>query len=75
MDSYLYKFIKVITSRLFILSVGFFAIFFVLGVHLFKLQIIEGELHQSKVNTNILRELPISAPRGTIYDRYGKPLQ
>lgn len=74
MDSYLYKFIKVITSRLFILSVGFFAIFFVLGVHLFKLQIIEGELHQSKVNTNILRELPISAPRGTIYDRYGKPL-
>ncbi|WP_341876766.1 penicillin-binding transpeptidase domain-containing protein [Defluviitalea saccharophila] len=74
MDSYFHKFIKFITSRLFILAFGFFIIFFILGVHLFKLQIIEGEYHQSKVNTNVLRELPISAPRGTIYDRYGKPL-
>ena len=68
------KFIKIITDRLFILSACFLCMFFVLGGHLFKLQIIEGEYHQSKVNTNILRELPISAPRGTIYDRYGRPL-
>lgn len=74
MDSYFHKFIKFITSRLFILAFGFFLIFVMLGVHLFKLQIIEGEYHQSKVSTNVLRELPISAPRGTIYDRYGKPL-
>lgn len=74
MESNLSKFIKFITSRLFILALGFFTIFCILGVHLFKLQIIEGEYHQSKVNTNVLRELPISAPRGTIYDRYGKPL-
>lgn len=68
------KFIMFITHRLFILSIGFLCLFIALGVHLFKLQIIEGEYHQSKVNTNILRELPISAPRGTIYDRYGRPL-
>lgn len=74
MESNLSKFIKFITSRLFILALGFFTIFCILGVHLFKLQVIEGEYHQSKVNTNVLRELPISAPRGTIYDRYGKPL-
>lgn len=74
MESYLHKFIKFITSRLFILAVGFLIMFSILGVHLFKLQIIEGEWHQSQVNTNILRNLPISAPRGTIYDRYGKPL-
>lgn len=74
LSSNLHKFIKFITSRLFILAMGFLGIFIILGMHLFKLQIIEGEYHQSKVNTNILRELPISAPRGTIYDRYGKPL-
>lgn len=73
-DSNYQKFIKFITNRLFILSLCFLVMFTILGVHLFKLQIIEGEYHQSKVNTNILRELPISAPRGTIYDRYGRPL-
>ncbi|WP_058486345.1 penicillin-binding transpeptidase domain-containing protein [Defluviitalea phaphyphila] len=74
MDSNFKKFIKFITSRLFILMIGFFVMFMILGIHLFKLQIIEGELHKSQVNTNVLKELPISAPRGTIYDRYGKPL-
>jgi penicillin-binding protein 2 len=43
-----------------------------LGTALFRLQIVEGEQYAITARENRLRELPIPAPRGTIYDRTGR---
>jgi penicillin-binding protein 2 len=43
-----------------------------LGTALFRLQIVEGEQYALTARENRLRELPIPAPRGTIYDRTGR---
>lgn len=39
---------------------------------LFRLQVVEGEQNSLAARNNRLRELPIPAPRGTIYDRHGR---
>jgi penicillin-binding protein 2 len=39
---------------------------------LIKLQVVEGEQYALTAKTNRLRELPVPAPRGTIYDRHGR---
>jgi penicillin-binding protein 2 len=43
-----------------------------LGSALFRLQVVEGEQYALTARENRLRELPIPAPRGTIYDRTGR---
>jgi penicillin-binding protein 2 len=43
-----------------------------LATSLFRLQIVEGEQYAITARENRLRELPIPAPRGTIYDRTGR---
>jgi penicillin-binding protein 2 len=43
-----------------------------LGTALFRLQVVEGEQYALTARENRLRELPIPAPRGTIYDRTGR---
>jgi penicillin-binding protein 2 len=43
-----------------------------LGTALFRLQVVEGEQYATTARENRLRELPIPAPRGTIYDRTGR---
>ncbi|CAN5666644.1 penicillin-binding protein 2 [soil metagenome] len=43
-----------------------------LGTALFRLQVVEGEQYAMTARENRLRELPIPAPRGTIYDRTGR---
>jgi penicillin-binding protein 2 len=43
-----------------------------LGTALFRLQVVEGEQYAVTARENRLRELPIPAPRGTIYDRTGR---
>jgi penicillin-binding protein 2 len=43
-----------------------------LGGALFRLQVVQGEQYAMVSKTNRLRELPIPAPRGTIYDRHGR---
>lgn len=68
------SFIKVITSRVFIVGVAVFAVFSFMIARLFKLQIIQGEQYQNELKTSILRELSIPASRGNIYDKYGRPL-
>lgn len=68
------SFIKFITSRLFILSVGIIALFSIMIVRLFDLQIVKGEEYQNSFKGSILRDLNIEAPRGTIYDAYSRPL-
>jgi penicillin-binding protein 2 len=43
-----------------------------LATALFRLQVVEGEQYAITARENRLRELPIPAPRGTIYDRTGR---
>ncbi len=68
------NFKKAVTSRLFILFVVIIGMFCTLSYRLFYLQIVKGEEYQKNLKASILRELTIPAPRGTIYDRFGRPL-
>jgi penicillin-binding protein 2 len=43
-----------------------------LGASLYRLQVVEGEQYALTAKHNRLRELPVPAPRGTIYDRTGR---
>jgi len=62
------------TNRLLLMFVAVCLMFYVLSVELFSLQIIEGERHADLLSTNIAREVGISAQRGNIFDRFGRPL-
>lgn len=54
----------------------FFAvlIFGFLLVKLFEIQIVNGQKYASQIRSSITKETVIEAPRGTIYDKFGKPL-
>lgn len=66
--------LTVIKSRLFIMSVIFVLMFFVLIQKLFTLQIVEGEQYVNNFNLKIKKEREIQGTRGLIYDRNGKVL-
>jgi penicillin-binding protein 2 len=44
----------------------------ILGLTLYRLQVVQGEEYVMTARHNRLRELPVPAPRGTIYDRTGR---
>jgi penicillin-binding protein 2 len=48
------------------------AVVLFLGTALFRLQVLRGDENFVKAQSYRLRELPIPAPRGTIYDRQGR---
>jgi len=50
------------------------ALFGVLTIRLFQLQIVNKDYYSSKVKATTLQEVEVSAPRGVIYDRFGIPL-
>jgi cell division protein FtsI/penicillin-binding protein 2 len=49
-------------------------LFFILAVKLYNLQIINGNYYNNEVKGTTLRSIEVVAPRGSIYDRYGRPL-
>lgn len=61
-------------NRIFLLLCSITVLFSILIFRLFLLQIIHGEEYEQKLTTSILREVKLPASRGTIYDRYGRPL-
>ncbi|MBR1736297.1 MAG: hypothetical protein IJ736_04685, partial [Firmicutes bacterium] len=63
-----------VTSRLIVFIVCVIIIFSILIVKLFRLQIVMGEFLQNQVVGTTLKEITVKAPRGSIYDRYGRPL-
>lgn len=65
---------KFITNRLFILLIVLFGLFYYLCIGLFQLQIVNGQDYQAPVKQIKTKTIPINAPRGEIYDRYGRPL-
>ena len=48
--------------------------FIVLAAQLWRLQIVRGEQYRLMADRNRFRLVPLDAPRGVIYDRYGRIL-
>jgi len=71
--SYLgYRIKEFLSSRLFPLGVAFLAMFVILVVHLYNLQIVNGEAAQTTyIEQKTLRTINLSSTRGNIYDRNG----
>ena len=61
-------------KRLLIVFISITFLFCLLGVRLFYLQIIEYDFLSSKATNQWYRELPLTAPRGIIYDDKGEVL-
>ena len=59
---------------LFLLSVCGIVAFIVLGVQLYRIQILEHDRYESAAIESQVRETTVAANRGTIYDRTGKIL-
>lgn len=66
--------LKLDKYRLYIMHGVIILLFFVLVIKLFSLQISKGEYFSQEVSDTALREVSVEAPRGTIYDRYGRAL-
>ena len=65
---------KLLSSRLVILSVVFVGLYAILGMRLFKLQIIEGEQFQENYMEKTEKKISLTGTRGNIYDRNGNLL-
>src|SRR3990172_2689623 len=61
--------LKFISLRLLVI-----ALFAVLALQLFRMQILEGDEYSQRAEHNRLREVGIVPSRGLIYDRHGTPL-
>ncbi|HHT27603.1 MAG TPA: penicillin-binding protein 2 [Firmicutes bacterium] len=57
-------------------AIGFLlvAVYAVMTARLWYLQVVRGEHYMQLADVNRIRVVPIRAPRGAIYDRYGQPL-
>lgn len=63
-----------ISNRMIILLLTILVMFFVLVIRLVDIQIIHGAEYSQSVTASTSKTLAIEAPRGNIYDRYGRPL-
>ena len=72
MKSFRYKKIKNI--RLLIIFIGICILFSILIIKLYYLQIVQGEFLKSQVLGTISKPINLDAPRGSIYDKFGRPL-
>ena len=71
----LHSIVKFFTNRLFILFIVVGCMFYILVTALFNIQIVNGNTYQITVDTSTKQQpIPITAPRGIILDRYGRPL-
>ena len=73
-DKILRPIIAFFSNRVFMMFVIICALFYMLSTELFHLQIVEGEKHLATLSTRVAEDVEISAQRGSIYDRYGRPL-
>lgn len=60
--------------RLWIIFIGISILFFILIIKLYTLQIVQGEFLKNQVLGNISKPITLEAPRGNIYDKFGRPL-
>ena len=74
MRRYLDQFLDLCKNRIFVMLCGIIVLFAIIVLRLFSLQIIHGAKYEESITASVARELPVAAPRGGIYDRYGRPL-
>ncbi|HSB07867.1 MAG TPA: penicillin-binding protein 2 [Blastocatellia bacterium] len=60
-----------IEMRMYVVQYLVLAIFIVLGIRFYVLQVARHEDYQARAENNRIREIPIPAPRGAIFDRHG----
>ncbi len=65
---------KLLSDKLILMGIGISTLFIIVIVRFYKLQIIENTTHKDNITASVQRTVDISALRGNIYDRYGKPL-
>lgn len=65
---------KIISSRLFVLSLVMILLFGILLQRIFTLQIVNGKEYEDKYSLTIEKERILTGTRGSIYDRNGKLL-
>lgn len=74
MNNLLWHIKKKFNDRVFILFFSVCIIFCLLVTRLFFMQIINGEMYLKNLSLNIVKKINITAPRGNIYDRLGRPI-
>ena len=74
MRSHWDHFLELCKNRIFVMLCGICVLFAILVVRLFTLQIIHGEEYSESITASVSKTLNVPAPRGNIYDRYGRPL-
>ena len=74
LDFIIYKLKQIVTSRLFPVTALFALLFFLLFFRIYRLQVVEGEGAQQKVENIVSRTISLPPTRGNIYDRNGKLL-
>ncbi len=65
---------KKFESRVFVLFFFVCMIFCLLSTRLFFMQIINGQMYLDNLSLNIVKKINIVAPRGNIFDRYGRTI-
>jgi penicillin-binding protein 2 len=63
-----------LNARLTVLQVGLGAMFFLLVVSFWAIQVLQHEKFLEEAENNHTREIPLRAPRGAMFDRHGKVL-
>lgn len=66
--------LHVIKDRLFITFAFIVILFVVITLRLYDLQIIHHSEYDSNIRATIQRKIEVEAPRGLIFDRYGRPI-
>lgn len=68
------RFLELVTNRVFLVFCGVCVGFTLVIGQFYKLQIIEHHKYVNNLRASVERQIEITAPRGLIYDRYGRAL-
>ena len=74
MKVFLKQALRIITDRLFIMLIFIIILLGIIIVRVYDLQIIHHNEYDSSIRATIQRKIEVDAPRGLIFDRYGRPL-
>ncbi len=74
MRDFLERYADTPVFRLLIVGFGILILFVILICRLYILQIINGDYYNTQILGTTIKEIPVTAPRGNIYDRMGRPL-
>lgn len=74
MSDFQKRVLRVITDRLFIVSMLMVVLFSIIIIRVYNLQIIHHHEYDTNIRETIQRKIETDAPRGLILDRYGRPV-